>query len=347
MEEHIEALRLSQGEFAEHCGFSPESVTEIVAGKGPIDPETARVLGRVTGLDATVWLKLESTYRDKLSELGENEELWEWARRFPVKELVQRGDVSEFSLKADSMARMFSFFDVWSVDALRDKYGEASVAYRHSPSFKSSRPELATWLRLGEIEAEQTDCPEYDMEAFLGSLQDIRSLTASDEQGLYEKTRHICLQAGVVLLFIKPVQRAALSGASWWLSPEKPVIQLSARHRTDDHLWYSLFHEAAHILLHDSESIFIDGIIGKPADEATEESEAESQADDWAQDFLVPQSDWDSFFGTFSGSAREVRNFASEQGISPGIVVGRLQHEGTLRWSSLNSLKRKLVWTGP
>ena len=72
LEEHIEVLGLSQEEFARHCGFSPEIVSEIVAGKGVIDPETASVLGRETGLDEIVWLNMEATYRDKLSELGEN-----------------------------------------------------------------------------------------------------------------------------------------------------------------------------------------------------------------------------------------------------------------------------------
>ena len=347
LEEHIEALGLSQEEFAAHCGFSPGIVSEIVAGKGPIDTETANVLGRETGLDEIVWLNMEATYRDKLAELGKNSELAEWAKKFPVKELVKRGDVSELSLQADSVARMLSFFDVWSVDTFDEKYGEDSVAYRHSPRFKSTRLALATWLRLGEVEAERMECPDYDREAFLGSLQEIRTLTASEEQRVFQQTKDLCLQAGVVLLFIRPFPKVALSGASRWLPPHNPVIQLSARHKTDDHLWYSLFHEAAHILLHDNQLLFIDGIRGKSADEETKESKAESEADEWAQDFLVPRSEWNTFAGTFLGSAGEVRHFATEQGIAPSIIVGRLQREEHLPWNRLNGLKRKLEWTNP
>ena len=347
LEAHIETLGLSEEEFAGHCGFSPELVSEIVAGKGCIEPDIASVLERETGLDEIVWLNMEATYRGKLEELGKNEELAEWAKKFPVKELVKRGDISGLSLQAESVARMLSFFDVWSVDAFDEKYGEASVAYRHSPSFKSNRPALATWLRLGEIEAEKTECPEYDREAFLDSLRDIRSLTASGEQGVFKQTRDLCLQAGVVLLFIKPFPKVALSGASRWLPPHKPVIQLSARHKTDDHLWYSLFHEAAHILLHNNQLIFIDGIRGKSADRETEESKAESEADEWAQNFLVSRSDWNTFADAFLGSAGDIRHFASEQGIAPGIIVGRLQREELLPWNSLNGLKRKLEWTNP
>ena len=344
---HIAALGLSHVEFAERCGFSPEVVSEIVVGEGLIDPEIADVLGRETGLNQVVWLNLEAAYRDKLAELSENEALAEWAKKFPAKELVKRGDLSESSLQGDRMARMLSFFDVWSADALQDKYGETSIANRHSPSFKSSRPELATWLRLGEIEAERTECPEYEMEAFLGSLQDIRSLTASDVHGALEEARNLCLQAGVVLLFIQPVKKVALSGASWWLSTGKPIIQLSARHMSDDHVWFSLFHEAAHILLHSKKQVFIDAIRSKADCNVVEESKAESEADAWARNFLVPLSDWEQFAGAFLGSADEVRHFAAEQGIAPGIIVGRLQHEGILEWTRLNSLKRKLAWTEP
>ena len=345
LEEHIGALGLSPMEFAARCGLPTETVSDILSGQGQIDSETAKRFGRETSLDETVWSNMEVTFRGKLAELGQDDELAKWARKFPVKELVKRGDLTERSLQADEMARMLSFFDVWSVGALHVKYGEASVAYRHSPSFESSRPELATWLRLGEIEAEQTDCPEYDRKEFLTSLQNIRTLTASRETGRFERARNLCLQAGVVLLFVKPFPKVALSGLSRWLPPHKPVVQLSARHKTDDHLWYSLFHEAAHILLHDTDLIFVDGIRGKSADGETEESKAEAEADKWAQDFLVPRPVWNKFAGTFLGSAVEVREFADEQGIAPGIVVGRLQRDGLLDWSRLNSLKRRLVWT--
>ena len=347
LEEHIETLGLSPGEFAARCGLSLEKVSEIIAGKGLIEPETAKLFGRETPLDEIVWSNMEAAYRDKLAELGQDEELAEWARKFPVKELVKRGDLNEFSLQADSVARMLSFFDVWSVDTFQEKYGDTTVAYRHSPSFKSSRPELATWLRLGEIEAEQADCPDYDRKEFLISLQDIRTLTASTVKGRFEQAKKLCLQAGVVLLFVKPLPKVALSGASRWLSPRRPTIQLSARHMTDDHLWYSLFHEAAHILLHSNELIFVDGVRGKAADKESLESEAESEADQWAQDFLVPRSEWIRFSDTFLGSAGEVRHFACQQGIAPGIVVGRLQREQLLPWNRLNALKRKLEWTDP
>ena len=152
-----------------------------------------------------------------------------------------------------------------------------------------------------------------------------------------EETHRLCNNAGVALSLVEPLPKARLSGAAWWLSPRKPIIALSARHKTDDHLWFSLFHEAAHILLHSKKDVFVD-----EAD--TGGADLETEANEWASHFLVPRSDWRQFVDEGEYTSLEIRHFADEQGIAPGIVVGRLQHEGYLPWSRLNNLKMRLEW---
>ena len=189
------------------------------------------------------------------------------------------------------------------------------------------------------------ECPDYNESAFRKALKKIRALSRKATGPIFREAQDLCRQSGVVLSFVEPLQQVALSGAAWWVSPRRPVIQLSARHLSDDHVWFSLFHEAAHILLHSKRQVFIDAIRAKSDCNGFEESEAESEANVWAQNFLVPRSDWNRFADAFLGSAGEVSHFAGEQGIAPGIIVGRLQREGFLPWNRLNSLKRKLVWT--
>ena len=136
---------------------------------------------------------------------------------------------------------------------------------------------------------------------------------------------------------VQPLPKTALSGAAWWLSPRKAVIQLTARHKTDDHVWFSFFHEAAHILLHSKKGIFVDETNGN-------NTKFESEADDWASNVLVPGPAWELFVATSPRSAHVVSAFAEEQGIAPGIVVGMLQHRGFLPWTHLNALKVRLTW---
>ncbi len=343
LEEELEARGISQAEFSRRCGRSAKLISEIIAGKAPIEPETAIQFDRVLGGGADIWLRMESKYRLRLAQLAEAKRAAEsagWAKKFPIKELLARNVIAKPSSDVDAVSKLLSFFGVASVDAWQAKYNSASVAYRHSPSFESDDTVLATWLRLGEIEAEQTKCADYNAATFKQSLGRIRALTRTTTSRTLMEAKSLCNESGVVLVFVKPLPKAALSGVAWWLSPRKAVIQLSARHRTDDHLWFSFFHEAAHLLLHNKKHIFIDS----PSDNTSKDkiTQDDTEADVWASDFLVPRPDWSQFVAASPLTGPAVRQFAGQQGIAPGIVVGRLQHEGHLRWSQLNELKTRL-----
>ena len=349
LQERLEVLGISQAEFARRCGRTPKLISEILAGKAPVETETAIQFERVTGLHASIWLGIESDYRLLLarqSEAERSKEVAEWVKEFPVRELVKRGIFAKPSSLADTVSALLSFFGVGSIEAWQAKYNATAVAYRHSPSFQSDPNSLASWLRLGEVKAEQAEIPDYNESAFRQALKRIRAISRKTTGPIFAKAQELCRQAGVYLSFVKPLDKVRLSGAAWWVSPRRPVILLSARYMSDDHVWFSLFHEAAHILLHNKRQVFIDAIRGKADCNGVEESEAESEADSWARNSLVPHPDWRKFSDTFSGGEGAVRLFAEEQGIAPGIIVGRLQRECLLPWGSrLNSLKRKLVWT--
>ena len=344
LKERLDLWGLSPAEFASRCGYAPDVISEIIECRGRIDQNLASVLGRETGLDESIWLGMENAYRNKLDELGRNAELSEWARKFPVQELVNRGVLSKQSLDADEVIRLLSFFDVWSVGAFQDKCITASAAYRHSPGIKGNPQALAVWLRLGEIEAERAECADYDRAAFVQALTRIRALTPKDSAQVFSEVQNLCRQSGVALCFTKPFPGVAVNGAAWWPTPQKPVIQLCAKHLKDDHLWFMLFHEAAHILSENKKRMFIDAIRAKTDDDSVE-CQAELDADIWAQDFLIPRAQWDEFTDSFRGNATEVQRFAEQQGIAPGIIVGRLQRTGIVPYNRMNQLKRKLEWS--
>ena len=213
-----------------------------------------------------------------------------------------------------------------------------------SRAIPSHSPLGCAWERS---KLKRSEIPDYNESAFRLALKKIKAITQRASGLIFKETQDLCRQAGVILSFVKPLDKVRLSGAAWWVSPRRPVIQLSARYLSDDHVWFSLFHEAAHILLHSKKQVFVDAILGKADCNGVEESEAESEADSWARNFLVPFPDWKKFSDTFLGGEGAVRLFAEEQGIAPGIIVGRLQREGLLPWNRLNSLKRKLQWSDP
>ena len=340
LEERLAHHDISHAEFARRCGRSPKLISEIIAGKAPIEPATALQFERVLGVDAGIWLGIESEYRlqlERQAEARRTERLAEWTKGFPINELVKRGAIAKPSSYADKIERLLTFFGVASAEAWQAKQVEVQVAYRHSPSFSSDTLALATWLRLGEVRAVRIECPAYNSGAFRRALDGTRELTATREATAFARAQELCRESGVVLNVVKPFSKTAVNGAARWLTPRKALIQLSARHMSDDQLWFSLFHEAAHILLHSKKDIFVDY-------HDAESNEIDDEADRWATDFLVPQRYWKSFVESARFSQEDVMRFAEDQRIAPSLVVGRLQHEGVVPWNRLNEVKIRLKW---
>lgn len=341
LEEYLETQKLSHAEFARRCGRSPKLISEIIAGKAPVEPGTAIQFEKVLGLDASIWLGMEADYQLRRARATEAAELARevaWYRALPVKELIERGRFKKPANDADGVGKALAFFGVASVEAWQLRYGAANVAYRHSPAFQSTNEALATWLRIGELAAERQECADYDETRFRAGLREIRTLTTEPSEVFLPAMVRLCNEAGVALVIVKGLKKTALSGAALWLSPRKALIQLSLRHMSDDHLWFSFFHEAAHLLLHSKKEIFVEGNGG-------DGNEAEDEANEWASNFLVPSKQWKAFIASAPRSKAEVVMFAQQQGIAPGIVVGMLQHEGVLPWTHLNGLKRRFKWT--
>lgn len=343
LEEQLEALQMSQAELARRCNRSPKLISEIVSGKAPVEPATAVQLEKALGIDARIWLGIEADYRLHLQRESEVEETAKqavWARKFPIGELMKRGAIPDSAKKADRVGAVLRFFGVGSVDVWEATYGGkllSSAALRHSPSFISNRFALATWLRLGEIEADKISTQPFDKASFINALIKIRKLTAVRETTSIDKARRLCQDAGVALTIVKPIPRTSLHAVSRWISPQKALMQLTARHLRDDQLWFSLFHEAAHLLLHGKRRVFV-------WTKDNQDAKEEEQANRWAADFLIPRRDWRRFSDARHFDSGDVYTFADEQGISPGIVVGRLQHEERIPYSHLNHLKATLEW---
>ena len=340
LEERLEVEGISHAEFARRCGRSPKLISEIISGKAPLEPGTALQFEKVLGVDASIWLGIESEYqlhRAREAEAQNAAASAEWVKAFPVRDLVKRGCFQRPDSDIDAVSKLLAFFRVGSVNAWTARYGLANVAYRHSPKFKSNEVALATWLRLGEIEAERQACAEYSESRLRHATREIRGLTRVPVEEALQQTGRLCNEAGVALALVPPLPKTALSGAARWLSPRRAVIQLSARHKSDDHLWFTFFHEAAHILLHSKKRVFVDEVNG-------EDAGLEAEANEWASNILIPKPAWEQFVATSPRSANVVKAFAEEQGIAPGIVVGMLQHKGFLPWTHLNGLKVRLAW---
>lgn len=336
LEEILEAQGISKTEFAERSGLTPKTISWIVTGKNPVTSENAVVFERILGISAEVWNNLDAEFRlfqARQKARDSLDEAVQWSKRFPLAELVKRGVLPNTRDAKEKTAALLNFFRVKDSDAWTALYGNMSVAFYKSASFKSNYESVACWLRLAEIQAERVETGAYDAEAFKRALSGIRSLTDERPEIFEPKMRELCAESGVALVFVSELPGTHLSGATRWITSDKAMIALSLRHKSNDHFWFTFYHEAGHILKHGKKDVYID-------EENGATTKQEQQANRFSAVSLVPEGKYQEFIGNYpKPTKRQVTNLARNIGIAPGIVVGRLQHDGVVNYSWLNGLK--------
>jgi len=289
----------------------------------------------VTGVPAAVWNRLEGNYRDRLARLERQRALAadvKWLESLPVKELQKRGYLTK-GLKGGALVdAVCRFFGVASRQGWERVWRAPLASFRKSKAFSSDVGAVAAWLRIGELKATDAGCAPFNAKTFRETLRTIRTMTSEPEESMPEVVR-LCAESGVALVFEPEIPGTRASGAARWLTPIKGLIQLSLRHKADDHLWFSLFHEAAHLLLHSKKETFVTG----PADQ---DEELEDEANAFSASLLIPRQFENEFHARRSDL--EIEMFARRIVIAPGIVVGRLQKEGLLAWNRGNKLKKRV-----
>lgn len=344
IQEYLDSLDISARELARRCGRSGKLMAEIASGRAPIEPATALQLERVLGVSASIWSGMEAAYQLHQAKEAENRELeacYKWASGFPLKELAERDFIDRSGSKSDQVREMLRFFGVGSVKACDERVLELLDGdYRTSDSFKNDELSLATWLQIGERRATEIETKAYARDAFIKALTAIRELTLIPIDKALPKLIEQCAEAGVAFILEKPLNKVRASGVARWLSPRKALIQQSLRHKSDDHFWFTFFHECAHILLHSRRETFIDMTKGPGSGNPVQEAEANA----WAADFLVPGPALKKFVRSFSKTDEEVEQFAAAHRVAPGIVVGQLQHAHVLGYNELNHLKIRYEW---
>jgi len=332
---------ISQADLATRMGRPVKTINEIVKGKAIIMPETALQLEKVLGVEAAFWMSREQYYQEHMARLSERDRFshsLEWLKSFPIKQMTDYGWIKGVSSKPALLDEMLSFFGVASIEAWNETWENLKIAFRRSAKLQCNIASTRAWLRKGELDATEIQCAPYDETAFTKVLGEIRNLTNHSPDVFIPQLREKCAATGVATVFVHELPRTPICGATRWLNKNKALIQLSLRYKTNDHLWFTFFHEAGHILLHGKKEVFIE-----TEDRLTDV--LEEQADNFASKNLITDSDWNQF--TISGlyTFRTVGSFANRVGIAPGIVVGRLQHENKIPFSFLNRLKQRLAWS--
>ena len=335
----LDSKGMSIEDLAELTDSTPDAIQTIVQGRVAITIAIARDLERALGSSREFWISRDFQFRQQVAKLRGDSEAW--IRTIPVSDMISFGWLRPAPKPVDEVATCLRFFGVPTVQAWHEKYDKILevVNFRTSTAFESWPASTAAWLRQGEIEAARIDCARWDPDGFFRSLEKLRNLTRiKDPQRFLPRLQALSAAHGVAVNVVRAPAGCRASGATRFLSSDKALLLLSFRYLSDDQFWFSFFHEAGHLLLHGGSKWVLEGL-GEAIDCR------EREANSFAETLLVPP-DLREEFSTLRLDRRQVMRFARRAGISPGIVVGQMQHHGLLTYSQLNSLKRRYTWVG-
>ena len=339
---------ISKEGFASSVGLSREEMNDLLQGRSTVTIGVARRLTVALGASVEFWMARDFQYRQDSRRLQEDEE--SWLRKLPLGDMIKFGWLSPPPLPSEELAACLRFFGVSSVGEWRGNYSglQETAAFRSSPAFDSREESVAAWLRQGEIEAARIECKPWHSTQFRESLKEIRSLTRQKDPDVFiPALQGACSEYGVAVVTVRSPRGCRASGATRFLTNDKAILQLSFRYLTDDHFWFTFFHEAAHLIMHGQRQLFTSSLEGQRpwilegADIPT--TAEEQEANQFAATMLVPQ-DFQNELLTLAPNRRAVVRFAHRIGVSPGVIVGQMQHHGRIGHDQLNRLKRRFAW---
>ena len=348
----IDILRergISQSTFSDQMCLSSQQTTELLVGRVTMTIGVARKLSAILGSSVEFWMSRDHQYRQHANKLRDEEK--RWIRLLPLSDMVKFGWLTPPPLPTEEFKASLDFFGVSSIREWTDQYTDQMevATFRTSPSFASRFGADAVWLRQGELEAQQIECQPWHPEGFMESLVELRELTREKDPAKFiPALRRICSRNGVAAVIVRAPSGCRSSGATRFVTSEKAILQLSFRFLSDDQFWFTVFHEAGHILLHGERRFFSSRLKKQKSwilegKDVTQEDDEEKEASDFAASILIPP-EFQAELSTMPSSHRSVIRFAGKVGVSPGIVVGQLQHAKLIGYDQLNGLKRRYEW---
>lgn len=339
--EVLEAKGMAQAELARRIGRPIQAINEIIKGEKSLTPTTALELERALDVPAHIWTGLESRFQLIKAKEQEKKLIQQELTHLPntpYKQLADMGYVERTRDGTQKIRELHRFYGVSSLVNLSETRAYAA-SFRRSPKGIASGYALAAWLRCAELRAAEAPADAYDKTKLRAALGEIRAMTKRDPADFLPELAGLLAGCGVALVLVPHFPKTYAHGATFWPKSDKAVLLMSIRGKWADIFWFSLFHEIGHLLLHKKTTFIDDG------NTPSENLPLEQEADDFASNKLVPSDKLHEFISRNDLRREAVRALAEEIGISVGIVVGRLQHEGVIEHDSeLNRLRERYEW---
>lgn len=333
----LEVKGLRHDEFAALLGVDSVSVEQLLEGSLEISVGMAASLTEHLGGSVHFWMARESDYRQDLRRLRDSELV---ESRLPLKHMMFHGWLQASDDWAERVDTVRDFFGAHpgqdlaeAIDAITQK-----VRLRPSQTFGVEIDGLASWLRQAQREAKDLRPQVWDPAGLRSRLSQLKQLSKlRDIQEALASARALLHSHGIALFVIPAPPGVPVSGAATSDIDGSRLIVLSGRYRSDDHLWFTFFHELGHHLDADHQGV----ACGDPLLDTNSEP-AEIRADRFAAEVLLPHQAVQGLRPP--RTVRQLVALARAHDVSPGVVLGQLQHRGIVDFGRLEKAKRRYDW---
>lgn len=349
VKDYIDEQGITQEELAKRLQTTPKYISDLVNGRINLTDETVLKLSIVFGTSTKLWLNLNQKYIEKKLEIEKRiriDQECELVKKIDYKFWIDLGLVKATSVTAEMVQELQRYFKVSSLNVLSQR--DFLIQYRTSVSEVTDVNVINAnaWVQTAINIGIQSEVEPFDKKKLLEAISEIRSMTVQRPEDFYPRLKEVLASCGVALVLLPNLKNCGVNGAVKWLGKDKVVLALNDRRKYADIFWFALFHELGHVLQQRIKVLLVSEIkkAGLETDELMQRLEAE--ADRFSRNTLIPQTEYDEFVRMNSSafSAEGIRRFAARINVQPGIVVGRLQHDGYLtNQTTLNSLKIKYV----
>lgn len=303
------------------CIGSMSRVSEVLNHKRPLSLSMIRALHKELGIPANVLLQENTAPLPAESDL-------DW-KKFPINEMYKKEYFNDFSgtikdLKTyaeDLLSEFLLKADEPALTAVKFKHTINAAAHKRSTRVMNQYALLAWCARVISHAKDKNLSKKYKKGTVNKSFMRKVAKLSWSTQGP-SLAREFLQQHGIYLIFEQHLQKTYLDGASFILSNGHPVVAMTLRYDRIDNFWFVLMHELAHIALH------LDGDKGIFLDDLDSQSEAieEKQADDMAEEALLPNKTLLSSKAWQYKTPDYVLKLADRLEIHPSIIVGRMQN---------------------
>lgn len=322
LKEELDERSWTQQELADIMDRPPRVISEIIAAKRAITPETAQGLGDAFGTGPEYWMNLESQFALSKVRTGGDTVQRRAAlhAKYPVREMIKRGWLPQ-TASVDVLEQQVCRF--FGIAASNDTPTFLHAAKKTSYENDTSTLQIAWLFRTKQL-AEAQVVPKYSEKKLRELLAWLRTLMTAPEEARH--VSKLLMGCGVRFVLVETLPSSKIDGACYWLDTNRPVIAMSLRFDRIDNFWFVLRHEIEHVLQrHGAEGkVFIDqDLEGSHVNLPPEEKVANLAA----AEFGVAQRDLTDFCDRVAPYFSEVKvcGFAQRVGVHAGIVVGQLQ----------------------